>query len=42
MIVVVLGVLTGIAYLVWTAPSEKQARRIPVRVRDENPKRRRR
>ena len=42
MIIVVLGVLVAIAYLAWMTPANGQAqmRRIPIRVRDEHPRRR--
>lgn len=44
MIIVVLGVVAAIAYLAWWAPTDEQTqmRRIPIRVRDDDPRRRRR
>ena len=44
MTIVVLGVVATIAYLAWVSQTDGQAqkRRVPIRVRDEDPRRRRR
>ena len=42
MVLVVLGLMAGIAYLAWHTPTQGEARRVPIRVRSDDPRRKRR
>lgn len=39
MIIVTLGVLATIAYLAWNMPAQGEMRRVPVRIRKDDPRR---